>query len=254
MKLTVCEWILGGAISSPLLWSICKKILPFKEKVENSIPPFMGHIEELKDLIPAKYRKWYLHFSRIFCPFIYFAIQIIEKRKSRPIFDSIWIPIIFTAIFFFVSLFIHRSLWKKLKNGILSSGESYYFIPFIIFCAFTVFITVTYGESENHFSYQSIEGIITINNKEEKVTEKVRIVISLEGTENPTYESEKNGKFFIFIKNDQYDRINTIQFSLQKEGKLFISTRSIEDLPINQPWEIILKEALNDNSLRGIFK
>lgn len=261
MKLTLWEWILGGAISSPLLWKIYKKIFSFmkdeekKEKSKNNIPPFMGLIEELKDFFPYRHRKWYINLSRIFCPIFYFGIQVYEKSKNRPVFDSQWTPLIWAGIFFSVYLLIHLSLRKKFKNGLLSRGEPFYIIfTLILFLAFTIFLTITVGELENHLSYHFIKGTITINNKEEKVTEKVEIVVSLEGIRNPKYESEKNGKFFILIENEQYDRINTIQFRLEKEGKLFISTRSIEDLPINQPWKIILKEALNDNSLRGIFK
>ncbi len=262
MKLTLWEWILGGAISSPLLWKILKKILPFikeeeeeekKEKSKNNIPPFIGLIEELKDFFPSRHRKWYINFSRIFCPILYFGIQVYENTKSRPVFDSSWTPGIWAFIFFLVYVLIHLILRKKFKNGLLSRGEPFYiFFTLILFLAFTIFFTITVGELENHLSYHLIKGTITINNIEEKVTEKVKIVVSLEGIRDITYESEKNGKFLIFVKNDQYDRINTIQFRLKKEGKLFISTRSIEDLPINPPWEIILKEALNDNSIRGI--
>lgn len=254
MKITYLglKIILGGVIVGfPFLWKRvqdyiisklrAKKKSGDKKKSENIIK----QIEKLRNFYPHGRRELFITTSAIIRIFVYAGIQKFEIDTGKPFLISPEVSALLTIVFLLIYISIQELVGEKFKkNKLQTSGKICYFISAIFaFLFFIGFFTYSLSAFGNSCFYKEIKGTITINDKEEKVTDEVYIEISLEGKEPLIDYSNKSGDFSIFIKEDEYNKINNIRFILIKKGIKFSSTKLIEYMPRKKPWKIELESS-----------
>jgi len=215
---------------------------PWSEIVMGSISlfPLFGELKNLEGFFPRKKKHWFITFATIFSLIIFIYLQkYLDKLEFFPFYIS---P--FTAAFVaFLALILYILFQMSFnpKYGQFSSWKKggFIVISFILFFVFVAGLTFSFNFIERMGEFTTLKGSV-VTSDQVSIEKPVKIELSdILGDSIRPHFTKKNGRFVLFFKNDLFNKIGSIRFSVQIKNNVYVSTTQRKDIPENE-WQVVL--------------
>jgi hypothetical protein len=197
-----------------------------------SLFPLFGYLKDLKGFYLNKLRDWFIVFSTIFSLFIYYFLQWnFDKLQGFSFYISPWAAIAAALVALFAYIGLMMAAKKQFPKYFAARKFLVIAAALALYMTMVVGLTYAFNFLKESRNYKIVRGIVYVENL--KLSNRGSILVDYGTEHDPPRFLRKSGKFLLIVKNERYEKINSVLFNLVQDGKSYCWTGLKNDISVD---------------------